>query len=47
MCTQVQGKFEKARGSLMVLRLLKTELERMPWLCANDMAEVLELLAVG
>jgi hypothetical protein len=47
MCTQAQGKFEKARGSLMVLRLFKTELERMPWLCANDMAEFLELLAVG
>ena len=47
MCTQVQGKFVKARGSLMVLRLFKTELERMPWLCANDMAEFLELLAVG
>ena len=47
MCTQVQGKFQKARGSLMVLRLFKTELERMSWLCATDMAEFLEQLAVG
>lgn len=45
MCTQVQGKFEKARGSLMVMRLFKSELERMPWLCAADMAEFLEQLA--
>lgn len=47
MCTQVQGKFQKARGSLMVLRLFKTELERMSWLCAADMAEFLEQLAAG
>lgn len=47
MCTQVQGKFQKARGSLMVLRLFKAELDRMPWLCAADMAEFLEQLAIG
>lgn len=47
MCTQVQGKFQKARGSLMVLRLFKTELERMGWMCATDMAEFLEQLAAG
>ena len=47
LCTQVQGRFEKARGSLMVMRLFKSELERMPWLCAPDMAEFLEHLAAG
>lgn len=47
MCTQVEGKFEKARGSLMMLRLFKSELERMPWLCAADMAAFLEQLASG
>jgi hypothetical protein len=47
MCTQVQGKFQKARGSLVVLRLFKTELERMPWLCAADMAQFLEQLVAG
>ena len=31
----------------MVLKLFKSELERIPWLCAANMFEFLEQLASG